>query len=292
MKGTHPPLSKALLMKRGLAGIALSLVLNLLAWVFHLDYLWTVLLVMGGMSLWLVLNAKEVTRQQWIVLAIFGLISNGMTFVIEKLMLYYDVWGFSHREFRLIGVTLSGAPIEEFVYWFFCPWLAALAYLVLGRSSSPEVQLPAGAVLEAATVAGKLSEAAQEKEQDVKQDVSYVEDDPKAVVEGVGKYSRGVVAARYFWLQAIIIAAILAMVRYYRGNWKSLAWSVALFVSIAYPNELLGLHNGFWTYNVNRLLGPWFLGVPIEEWLMYTISPTCGCMMLDLMDRALFRKDV
>lgn len=35
-------------MKRGLVGIALSLLLNLLAWAFHLDYLWTVLLVMGG----------------------------------------------------------------------------------------------------------------------------------------------------------------------------------------------------------------------------------------------------
>jgi len=281
-------------MKRGLVGIALSLILNLLAWAFHLDYLWTVLLVMGGMTIWLVLNAKEVTRQQWTLLAVFGLISNALTFVIEKFMLYYDVWGFSHREFRLIGVTLSGAPIEEFVYWFFCPWLAGMAYLVMGRTTSPVKTLPLGAVVGAAAVAGKLSEEAQEVAENpaTQKAVSYVEDDAKAVVEGVGKYARGPVAVRYFWLQALIIAAILAMVRHYRGNWKSLAWSVVLFVSIAYPNELLGLHNGFWTYNVNRLLGPWFLGVPIEEWMMYTISPTCGCMMLDLMDRELFRKDV
>lgn len=279
-------------MKVGFLGIAVAIALNLAAWLLRLDYLWTVLFVMGGMGAWFGLRARKVTREQWILVVVFSLFSAVMTTIIEQFMLHYDIWGFSRRHFRLIGITFLGAPIEEYIYWYLCPVLVALAYLVMGRvpiKAAKQKLLAEGAAAATAKVGTEIVEEVAPK---LAQGVHYVEDDPAAVIEDAGKYARGLRFPGYVWLQVAIVGGIVLLWRHYRGNWKSLIWATILFIAVAYPNELLGLHNGFWTYNTQRLLGPWILGVPIEEWAMYTICPICSCMLLDFMDRILFHKDL
>ena len=49
-----------------------------------------------------------------VVVAIMAVVSFGMEYVY----LWADIWSFSEAHDPLLGIGLWGAPIEEFTYWF------------------------------------------------------------------------------------------------------------------------------------------------------------------------------
>lgn len=53
--------------------------------------------------------------------------------VNEYIFLKYDVWFFSEKIDRLVGLRLFGAPVEEFVFWFGATPFCLALYLMYGR---------------------------------------------------------------------------------------------------------------------------------------------------------------
>ncbi|HNY31132.1 MAG TPA: hypothetical protein PKO15_09610 [Fibrobacteria bacterium] len=124
--------------KLGISSILLALGLNLSTVLLGTDYLWSVLLVFGGVGAFFVASGwKHFTRRDvWVIVTLL-VFSDVMTVVIEKLMIHFDVWGFSDRTYRLMGINFLGAPIEEFIYWWLCPVVVAFAYIAHLRTDTP-----------------------------------------------------------------------------------------------------------------------------------------------------------
>jgi hypothetical protein len=256
-------------------------VLNAIVFIAEPNYLLSVLLVMGGLSAVLVATATGwpyVTSKDikaWIGFCVF---SNAMTVLVEYFMLKYDVWAFSKSYAELSGFVVLGAPIEEFVYWALCPVIVGGAYLNFLRQASPRLIEPAlitkwVAKLKNLHVSANTAHS----------EVTYTETDAN------GQYRRGGVFPVYIYLQILIVTAIVVMFRYFRGSWKALGYTTALFLIVAFPHEYYSVGHGFWIYNVNHQLGWFFMRVPLEGWIMYVISPICGCMMLDVGSRVFFK---
>lgn len=270
----------------GLIGIFGATVLNLAAVLFKLNYIASVMLVMGGMSaFYLYYCSKLFDKKLWISLLVFLCFSNLLTTPIEKLMIVLDIWGFSNDNFRLIGVNFWGAPVEEYVYWWMSPVVVGSQYMALALMHR-FVSLEASNGRFYLWLLG-LSKIASETIQKYANDsnIDYVENDPKATKQEYGTYKRGKKAPAWIYVQLAIIVTILALMRFYRGRWAALWWTTATFVAVGYGNELYALHQGFWVYNANRLLGPFVLGVPVEEWIMYVASSICGCMIINIGNR-------
>ncbi len=53
--------------------------------------------------------------------------------VMEYLFLRFDVWFFSEKIDRLVGLRIGGAPVEEFVFWFGATPFCLAVYLSYGR---------------------------------------------------------------------------------------------------------------------------------------------------------------
>lgn len=53
-------------------------------------------------------------RSFWAACFLMSLVSVAM----EYLYIYFDVWSFSEKTDRLLGLWLWTAPVEEFVFWF------------------------------------------------------------------------------------------------------------------------------------------------------------------------------
>lgn len=261
-----------------IVAIVVSLVLNLFAWRLGLDYMWSVLLVFGGVALTFLVNAVKVfSRDNWKLFGGFVVFSNVCTLGVEIVMLKYDVWGFSDRVQRLSGLMFLGYPVEEFVYWAMCPGIVAGAYMVLGKKMDKfldPVSLSRIAALGSALTRPLKNDTA----------VKYTPD------AGTGKYQEGERRPVYVWLQVAIVASIAFMSNYFKGNWKAVGWTTLVFFATAFPNELYALSQGFWLYNEKKLLGVFFFGVPLEGFMMYFIAPVCACMILDVSNRFLRQK--
>ncbi len=61
----------------------------------------------------------------WISLAIIL----PLTFVMEYVYLWADIWTFSEAMDPLLGIWLWGAPLEEFSFWFGAPPFFLMVYL-------------------------------------------------------------------------------------------------------------------------------------------------------------------
>lgn len=268
--------------KLGVVSILLALGLNLSCVLLGTDYLWSVLLVFGGMGAFFMANGwKHFTRRDVMVIVTLLLISDVMTVVIEKLMIYFDVWGFSNRQYRLMGIELLGAPIEEFIYWWLCPVVVAFAYIAHLRTDTVEGPTAFHA-LELALLARYGTDKLQASTRPDHSD--YLQTDG-VVDRGDGTYQRGQRKPTYFWIQLFVVALIVLFIRTFKGSWKAVAWTVAVFVATAFPNEAYSISKGFWVYNENRLLGISFLHIPLEGWMMYFLCPLCACLMLDALER-------
>lgn len=249
-------------------GTGLALVLNLIAVIMNFGYLHSVLLVFGGISLFLAGNAKKLfNRDDWKFSTGFILFSNFCTLIVEVLMMKFDVWGFTRFSHELIGVNILSAPIEEYIYWAFCPIICCYSYMLMVKDKFVKTLNPFK-VLEYVKRL-KIPKVGESK---------YVEAKD-------GKYNRGQKYPVYIWLQVLIVTAIVLMSRYFKGSWKALVLTTLLFFFTAWPNELYSVYQGFWAYNDNRLLGFYLFNIPFEGYLMYFISPVCASMMIDIARR-------
>ena len=75
--------------------------------------------------------------ERWAFLATAAVMA-GVSFVMEYVYLWADIWNFSEARDPLLGIRLWGAPIEEFVYWFGAtPFVLAVYLLVRRRLPAP-----------------------------------------------------------------------------------------------------------------------------------------------------------
>ena len=125
-------------------------------------------------------------------------------------MLKFDVWGFSNRVQQLSGYTFLSYPIEEFIYWAFCPGIVALSYMTLGKRFDK--------VLDVISYSKLISIISKIKFKS-NSNINYTNDN------GTGKYNSGNKFPVYIWLQILIISSIIYMRRYYKGNWKAMLYT-------------------------------------------------------------------
>lgn len=261
---------------------AVALLLNAVCVVLHTDYIASVCLVMLGvigiaaaMHKWSVVDAKAV--------AFFVIGSAVITTGIEKLMLVYDVWNFSRHVFVLTGVTFLSAPIEEYIYWWLCPGIVSVCYLLFRKTASNTqvtMRHESYSLVLASTLAKYWTYRNQSKYHDpgMADRESYLED--KGIDSKDARYSRGRKIPVWAYVAAAVTFTALILKRSFHGSWKAVIGTCVVFVCVAYPNELYSLHNGLWVYNQQRIFGIWLLGVPVEEWFMYTMSPVAGSMLV------------
>ncbi len=65
-----------------------------------------------------------------------------------------------------------------------------------------------------------------------------------------------------------------------RVNWKAALAMIATFEALMICAELFSVSRGHWVWNPNRTLGVHFLGVPIEEPLLYYWFPPLFVVVL------------
>jgi len=53
-----------------------------------------------------------------------------VTFAAEYLYLWADIWNFSEEFDPLLGISIFGAPIEEFAFWFGAPVFYTMLYML------------------------------------------------------------------------------------------------------------------------------------------------------------------
>jgi len=68
-------------------------------------------------------------RSFWAASAAMAVVS----VVMEYLFLKFDVWFFSEKIDRLLGLWIGSAPVEEFVFWFGATPFCLALYLTYSR---------------------------------------------------------------------------------------------------------------------------------------------------------------
>ncbi len=82
------------------------------------------------------------------------------------------------------------------------------------------------------------------------------------------------------WPASVILAApfVFILIPLYKAarqrvNWKAALAMIATFEALMICAEIFSVSRGHWIWNPNRVLGPMFFGVPIEEPLLYYWFP-------------------
>lgn len=263
--------------------ILYPLFLNLCSFEMNMDYFFSVNFVLGGVTLVLFANALEkFNKNDWKLFFGISIFSNIFTFFVEVIMLKFDVWGFNSYT-RLIGITVCGAPIEEYIFWMYCPWLVGLCYISSARSGIDK-SIPLELLLKIA----KPLQAIEEKIKSATTDSNkYVNADVKE-----GQYARGAKIPTYLFVQLILISMFVYFRKFYHGSKKSMIYTTILFMCCMIPYEQYAIYKGFWTYNANKMLGIYFFHVPIEGWVMYILPPILGSMITDYCSQKFFKTDI
>lgn len=66
------------------------------------------------------------------------LILTPLTFAMEYVYLWADIWNFTEAVDPLLGIRIWGAPIEEFCYWFGAGPFIILVYLTITWFLTPQ----------------------------------------------------------------------------------------------------------------------------------------------------------
>lgn len=102
----------------------------------HTNYLATTVILFWFPSLVLYVGLFGWMKKRSYFLKAFWLVTLGMiplTTVFEYLALGLDIWNFTEQVDRLCGVSLFGAPLEEFSFWFGATPFCVLFYLYFRR---------------------------------------------------------------------------------------------------------------------------------------------------------------
>ncbi|MFN0118737.1 MAG: hypothetical protein ACKVQC_10675 [Elusimicrobiota bacterium] len=82
--------------------------------------------------LWVLLRNKidiPTKKAFWITLAIL----TPLTFIMEYVYLWADIWNFTEEVDPLLGIEIFGAPVEEFSFWFGAGPFILLLYFSFDR---------------------------------------------------------------------------------------------------------------------------------------------------------------
>jgi len=265
--------------------LATAISSNMFAGYFGLNYLWTVLVGMGIPALvaWIV-GRKNLNSDDWKVFIAFNIFSVISSTIIEVIMLYYDTWGFSNSHGRFIGINFLGAPIEEYVYWWMAPVLVGILYIIFRKLKTIETFPPA--IESSLEYLGYISSVYM-KSSKIKDETLYLEND--GVVVENGAYSRGTKKfPTWIWIQIFLVAILIYLKRYFKGNWLTVFSVSFIFACVAFIGELHAIDYGFWVYNKQRMIGIYFLNIPIEQYPMYFLSAIFECMVIDIIGRKYF----
>lgn len=264
--------------------ILMPLLLNFLNYINNFDYFVSCNFILGGLTLTLFLNSIKVfNKDNWKLFIGISVFSNIFTLLIEITMLHFDVWSFSNKHQILSGYTFLGAPIEEFNFWMYCPWLVGFCYIILSKSKINKIIDPK--IIENFS----LELASWESKHKLIKDslVNYTEE-----VGKTGSYTRGRFFPIYLSVQIFMFAMIIYLKKYYHGNRKSLWFTTIFFFLTMMPYEQYAISQGFWIYNTKKVIGAFFLKVPIEGWLMYLLPPIAGSIFTDVLNKKFFKKDI
>lgn len=72
------------------------------------------------------------------------------------------------------------------------------------------------------------------------------------------------------WLALYIGLPLLILLRWRKSLWshrRALSWTVVGSLVGGWMWDAAAVHYAVWYYDPNHLIGLWFLGLPLEEWL-------------------------
>ena len=100
--------------------------------------------------------------------------------------------------------------------------------------------------------------------------------------DGSPTYARGTKwpAWAVLALPFIVVMVPLYRVVRHRVRWASCMLTVLVFEAMMIPVEHNSILRGHWVYNQNRILGPLFWSIPIEEPLIYYFLPPILIIMI------------
>jgi lycopene cyclase domain-containing protein len=214
----------------------------------------------------------------------FFVFSTITTTLLEIIFIKTDTWGFTKEFSSMIGYTLLGAPVEEYLFWEFCPLVVIITFLYY-KQKKVESVLNEGWIDKAEksllTYVEKIKPVADKTPQSEYVDSEVVKKD------GYDTYSRGSKVPVYTIFVVTTILAIFAMRKYFKGQTNEILFTAAAFFSVIAPFEQYALKHGVWVYNTQKMLGIEFYGVPVEEWAIYLACPIAGCLFITLFSKKL-----
>ena len=259
---------------------------NVIAGQIGLNYIWTVLIGMGLPALvaWF-MGRKNLTITDWGVFFAFNVFSIISSTIIEIIMIHFDTWGFSNAKCRLIGINFLGAPIEEYIYWWMAPILVGIMYLVFRKIKEIDTFPPAieSAIEYLAYISSRYMNTSTSTDATKYLEGEGVSPNEGAYVRGAKKFPT------WIWIQILLIAVLIYLKRYFKGNWLIVLQVSFIFACVAFIGELHAIDYGFWAYNKQRVLGIFIFRIPIEQYPMYVLSPMFECLVIDIVGRRYFK---
>lgn len=234
---------------------------NIMCFVLGQNYFISNGIVFGSylIGLILVLDYSAI-KSHWKGILGFFTFSTVTTTLLELIFIHTDTWGFSRTMNEMVGVNLFGIPIEEYIFWEFCPLVVIFTYMYFKQLTKPISRLTSS---------------------------MYVDDVINTDDNGYAKYSRGIKLPVYTAFIAITVFMIYKLKDYGKGNWTAIALTVSVFFLVIFPFEQYALIHHVWVYNMQKMIGIAFLGVPVEEWIVYFACPGAGCLLLEVFNKKL-----
>lgn len=100
-------------------------------------------------------------------------------------------------------------------------------------------------------------------------------------------------ATYLIWLALFIGVPLLILLRWRRPIWaqrRALGWTLVGSLVGGWVWDALAVRYDLWYYDEGHLAGPWFLGLPLEEWLWITgVTLMFGGLTVVLKERSLRR---
>jgi hypothetical protein len=231
--------------------------------------------------MFLICRVPVPTWKPYVLFVAFSMLA---TTVIEVWLLKTDTWGFSKQINVLSPFQWLGAPVEEYIFWDFCPIAVVQLYLFYSAKLPKFGSTKAGAIVSGfvGVLAGAmLVKAETKKAENTKGKGGIIIDDvAKGDASGRDTYKRGANGANFTIFLSLVAASIILLHKYLsRGLLSVMATSIA-FMILMMPYEQYAVITHTWVYNLNKMFGVAFLGVPVEEWLLYLLCPLSGSLMI------------
>ena len=206
------------------------------------------------------------------------------TTIVEVWLLSTDTWGFSRQINVLSPFTLFGAPAEEYIFWNFCPIAVVQLYLFYVAKLPKTKDTRVGNAI--SEILGVLA-AAMLVKAETKTDANpegkggiIIDDVAKGDASGRETYKRGANGANFTIFLALVVASIVLLRKFIDHKLLVVLATSVAFMLLMMPYEQYAVITHTWVYNLNKMFGTAFLGVPVEEWILYILCPLSGCLML------------